>query len=243
MGLEPWKASKLYGRCDGRRRRPGAARPDRPSAPRWKQRRGSSPPAAAAGLGDEAACPRRPSGCYRLLAAVAPAAADHRDLMQGVELAPGGLARRPLDHGRRLARSRQGGPSARPPCWRWPRRRSTAWPTRTSWSAASSRCCTTCPTSRPARPPSPSAATSPARASGSWRARRSCSWPTATRPTRDAGRPPLAGPAHLQQRGPPAAGAGPVRGGRPGQLRPAQGGAGADAARRRQGRRRQGQAK
>ncbi len=94
MGLEPWKASKLYGRCDGHTEGPvsldltvvsGALQ----TTPREYAE------VAAAYFGDEAAViPGRRS--YRLLAAAMPGAQDHHDLMQGVELAPGGLARRPL---------------------------------------------------------------------------------------------------------------------------------------------------
>ncbi len=94
MGLESWKGSKLYGRCDGRTEGPvsldltivsGALE----ATPR------ECATAAAAYLGDEAAAvPARRS--YRLLAANIPGAQDHHDLMQGVELAPGGLARRPF---------------------------------------------------------------------------------------------------------------------------------------------------
>ena len=85
MGLEPWKASKLYGRCDGHTEGPvsldltvvsGALQ----TTPREYAE------VAAAYFGDEAATiPARRS--YRLLAANTPGGQDHHDLMQGVELA------------------------------------------------------------------------------------------------------------------------------------------------------------
>ena len=212
MGLEPWKASKLYGRCDGRADGQVSIDLTAVSGPLESTLREFAS-AAAAGLGDEAVS-LPTERIYRLLAAVAPAAADHRDLMQGVELAPGGLARRPLAATRDLARHWPRRSIGGPPCWRWRRRRSTAWPTRTSWSAASSRCCTTCPTSRPAdrlRRRQPLRPHGPVGAGAR-------DVPDDGRPlpgpSAYAGRPPLADPAHLQQRGPAAERAGPVRGGR-----------------------------
>jgi photosystem II stability/assembly factor-like uncharacterized protein len=93
MGLEPWKASKLYGRCDKSDGQvtldlTAVSEPLEATAREFAQ-------TAAAGLGDDApAIPAR--RCFRLLAASIAGADDHHDLMQGVELARGGLARRPL---------------------------------------------------------------------------------------------------------------------------------------------------
>jgi len=95
MGLEPWKASKLYGLCTGRTDGQVSIDLTAVSGPLESTLREFAS-AAAAGLGDDAAPPpaeRR----YRLLAAFTAGAADHGELMQGVELAHGGLARRPLD--------------------------------------------------------------------------------------------------------------------------------------------------
>ncbi len=93
LGLEPWKAAKLYA--------PG---PDR-GAPVTLEL--AEPNALLAGTVREfvagpvallaegpAAVPARRS--FVLLGSHLPNAAGHRDLMQGVECAPGGLARRPL---------------------------------------------------------------------------------------------------------------------------------------------------
>ena len=97
MGLEAWKASKLYGRCDGKADGPVSLDLTAVSGPLEATLREFAA-AAASGLGDEApTIPAKRS--YRLLAATMPGAADHHDLMQGVELAHGGLARRPLAAG------------------------------------------------------------------------------------------------------------------------------------------------
>jgi photosystem II stability/assembly factor-like uncharacterized protein len=94
MGLEAWKASKLYGRCDGRTEGPVSLDLTTVSGPLEATAREYAE-IAAAYLGDEAA-PVPAKRSYRLLAANMPGAEDHDELMQGVELAPGGLARRPM---------------------------------------------------------------------------------------------------------------------------------------------------
>jgi photosystem II stability/assembly factor-like uncharacterized protein len=94
MGLEPWKASKLYGRCDGRIEGPVLLDLTTVSGPLEATLQAYAD-VAAAYMGDEAA-PVPAKRSYRLLAATMPGAEDHHDLMQGVELASGGLARRPL---------------------------------------------------------------------------------------------------------------------------------------------------
>ncbi len=94
MGLEPWKASKLYGRCDGHTEGPVSLDLTVVSGPLETTPREYAE-VASAYLGDEAGViPAKRS--YHLLAANMPGAEEHHDLMQGVELAPGGLARRPL---------------------------------------------------------------------------------------------------------------------------------------------------
>ena len=93
LGLEPWKAGKLYGRCDGKADGQASIDLTTVSAPLEATLREFAENAAA-GLGDEApVIPVKRS--FRLIAANLPGAEDHRDLMQGVELARGGLARRP----------------------------------------------------------------------------------------------------------------------------------------------------
>ncbi len=92
LGLEPWKAGKLYGRCDGNAEGPvvfdltavscaagGDAARVRGDRRRRPGRRGAGDPGEAS---------------FRLIAANMPGAEDHHDLMQGVELAHGGFARR-----------------------------------------------------------------------------------------------------------------------------------------------------
>ncbi len=92
LGLEPWKAAKLYGRCDGKADGPVMLDLTAVSAPLEATLREFAE-TAAAGLGDEApAIPAERS--FRLIAANLAGAADHHDLMQGVELAHGGFARR-----------------------------------------------------------------------------------------------------------------------------------------------------
>ena len=92
LGLEPWKAGKLYGRCDGNADGPVVFDLTAVSAPLEATLREFAE-IAAAGLGDEApAIPAKRS--FRLIAANMPGAEDHHDLMQGVELAHGGFARR-----------------------------------------------------------------------------------------------------------------------------------------------------
>jgi photosystem II stability/assembly factor-like uncharacterized protein len=94
LGLEPCKASKLYGRCDKADGQvmfdsTAVSDPLEATVREFAQ-------TAAASLGDEApAIPAR--RCFRLLAASAAGAEDQHGLMQGVELARGGLARRTLD--------------------------------------------------------------------------------------------------------------------------------------------------
>ena len=85
LGLEPWKAAKLYGRCDGKADGPVSIDLTAVSAPLEATLREFAENAAAV-LGDEApVIPAKRS--FRLIAATLPGAADHRDLMQGVELA------------------------------------------------------------------------------------------------------------------------------------------------------------
>jgi hypothetical protein len=92
LGLEAWKAGKLYGRCDGARAGEvvidlGAACAGLAST---AQEFAAAPLALLAG--DAVAVP--PERRYRLLASHLAGAATHRGLMQGVALAPGGVARR-----------------------------------------------------------------------------------------------------------------------------------------------------
>jgi photosystem II stability/assembly factor-like uncharacterized protein len=93
LGLEPWKVAKLYAPSIDR----GApvtlelAEPIAVLAGTVKEFVGG--PAALVAEGP-AAVPARRS--FVLLKSRLPGAAGHRDLMQGVELAPGGVARRPL---------------------------------------------------------------------------------------------------------------------------------------------------
>jgi photosystem II stability/assembly factor-like uncharacterized protein len=94
LGLEPWQAVKVYALGHGD---PAQVKLDLTAiAPRLQ----STPREFAAGpaalLASEAvSLPDQRD--FRLLAAQSKDAAAHRDLMQGVDLAPGGLARRMLD--------------------------------------------------------------------------------------------------------------------------------------------------
>ncbi len=97
LGLEAWKAGKLYGRCDGKGEGPVALDLRTVSGPLEATLREFAENAAAV-LGNEApAFPAKRS--FRLIASTLPGAADHNELMQGVEVAPGGFARRPPAEG------------------------------------------------------------------------------------------------------------------------------------------------
>ena len=93
MGLKPWRASKLYGRCDGRTEGPVLLDLTVVSGPLE-----ATPRIRHGGrrlLGDEAAVDSDEAK-LSLTGREYARAQDHHELMQGVELAPGGLARRPL---------------------------------------------------------------------------------------------------------------------------------------------------
>jgi photosystem II stability/assembly factor-like uncharacterized protein/TolA-binding protein len=92
LGLETWKAAKLYGRCEGKTEGQIALElseisPALEAAPR------EFAAEAAECLGDDAPLPPA-TRSYKLLADHRDGAASHRALMQGIELAAGGLARR-----------------------------------------------------------------------------------------------------------------------------------------------------
>ena len=94
LGLEPWQAVKAY--AAGRGERGSVALELTTVAPRLQAtpREFASGPAALLSGGDVSLPDRRD---FHLLAAALKDAASHRDLMQGVDLAPGGLARRTLE--------------------------------------------------------------------------------------------------------------------------------------------------
>jgi photosystem II stability/assembly factor-like uncharacterized protein/tetratricopeptide (TPR) repeat protein len=93
LGLEPWKAAKAYARWDGR---PGAPVMLDLTAVHGRLE-GTLADFAAGPLGlvTEGPVPLPARRLYRLLADNLPGAANQRDLMEGVALARGGLARRP----------------------------------------------------------------------------------------------------------------------------------------------------
>ncbi len=92
LGLEPWKASKLYGCWDDRKTCHVALDLTAPSAPLQASVRDFA--AGPAGLLAEHAVAVPPDRCFRLLAAHIEGAALHGELMQGLDLEPGGPARR-----------------------------------------------------------------------------------------------------------------------------------------------------
>ncbi len=94
LGLEPWKASKLYGVWEDAKTA-HVTTDLTEAAPRLA----SSPrdfAAAAAGLLSDAPVTLPSHRSFRLLASRLENAAEHKSLMQGLSLAAGGLARRPL---------------------------------------------------------------------------------------------------------------------------------------------------
>jgi photosystem II stability/assembly factor-like uncharacterized protein/tetratricopeptide (TPR) repeat protein len=94
LGLEAWKAVKLYGRWEGRTEAPVLL-----DLTTVSPRLGTSAQEFAAGPSalvaeGNVAVPKQRG--YRLLADHLTGAANHRQLMEGVSIPPGGLARRPL---------------------------------------------------------------------------------------------------------------------------------------------------
>ncbi len=92
LGLEPWKASKLYAPAEGRDAPVTLVLTEAVPLLEGSVQEFVAGPAALVAEG-AAAVPARRS--FVLLASRLQGADRHRDLMQGVELAPGGLARRP----------------------------------------------------------------------------------------------------------------------------------------------------
>ncbi|HVS37389.1 MAG TPA: YCF48-related protein [Gemmataceae bacterium] len=93
LGLRPWKPSKLYGPCNGKMDGPVALDLTAVSEPLESTLREFAENAASC-LGDEA--PVVPAQrAFRLIAANLSGAESQPHLMDGVELAQGGLARRP----------------------------------------------------------------------------------------------------------------------------------------------------
>src|SRR5205085_8676858 len=93
LGLEAWKPTKLYARWEGHKDTQVTL-----DLTAVCDRLGSTPREFAAAPAELLGAPAPPAErCYRFLADKADgAAANDRDLMQGVLLAPGGLARRAL---------------------------------------------------------------------------------------------------------------------------------------------------
>ncbi len=97
LGLKPWKAGKLYSRCDGKTNGPVQIDLTAVSEP-LEATLQEFAAAAASNLGDDApVIPAKRS--FRLIAANMPKAEDHQELMQGSDLAHGGLVRRPAAEG------------------------------------------------------------------------------------------------------------------------------------------------
>jgi hypothetical protein len=98
LGLEPWKAGKLYARWDGRSGAHLVLDLNEVGSRLQASPRDFAAPAAGLLAGTALQLPAQ--RYYRLLASRADGAAGDRDLMQGVVLAPGGAARRaPADPG------------------------------------------------------------------------------------------------------------------------------------------------
>jgi photosystem II stability/assembly factor-like uncharacterized protein len=93
LGLAPWEAAKLYGRCET-----SSSQVDldlnEPSAPLRATARDFASPAA--GLLVDAPLPLPAHRYYRLLESRLDGAESHRDLMDGITLAPEGVARRAI---------------------------------------------------------------------------------------------------------------------------------------------------
>jgi photosystem II stability/assembly factor-like uncharacterized protein len=94
MGLEAWKASKLYGRWEDRKSCHIALDLTAPSAPLQSSARDFA--AGPAGVLAEAAVAVPPDRCFGLLASHMDGAALHKSLMQGLDLPEDGPARRKL---------------------------------------------------------------------------------------------------------------------------------------------------
>jgi photosystem II stability/assembly factor-like uncharacterized protein len=94
LGLEPWKAGKLYGRWDSRAKAQVVLDLNEPSARLGATARDFASPAA--GLLADVAFALPTERCYRLLESRLEGADRHRNLMDGIILAPQGVARREL---------------------------------------------------------------------------------------------------------------------------------------------------
>jgi photosystem II stability/assembly factor-like uncharacterized protein len=100
LGLEPWQAAKLYGRWEGRDGAQVVLDLNEPSAALEAAPRDFAAPAA--GLLADRPVLLPPERFYRLLDSRLQGAAEHRDLMEGVVLAPEGVARRKVKAPARL---------------------------------------------------------------------------------------------------------------------------------------------